>query len=604
MGKNKIKNPSVSIITITQFERNELLNILIDNIKDQDYTYIIEWVIVEGSKTIQDKMHNSLKIKELKEKSKLNFPIIYIESDKSEEIMKLGNLRNIGNNSCKGDITVVMDDDDFYPKTRVSHSVNKLINSEFKIAGCSAFMMYDYILDKLYKFKEFGSYHSTNNCMAWKKEYILTHNHDPNKDIAEESEFTNNFTEPMVQLNPDDTIIGSSHMYNTFNKREFCTAATIKIHPKLEELNIPLTNFMSLEKYNKYKNIFVKSSDSIYDIVYFCGGFSIKWNPSDMKLGGSEQAIVHLCNNWVKLGKKVAVYGEVSDKNYNGVDYIDWRKFPFEQNFKTIILWRLFGLISGIPFNIKAKKVILDLHDNILPKIIENYKNFGQKIDNIFLKSNYHKEIFLKAFDNKFDHSKIKIIPNGIRINEFRENKYNEVRNQYRFCYCSCYTRGIQNILEKIWPVIYKYEPRAELHVYYGMEGVQDQNFKNNMTLLLAQPGVMDHGRQPMEMIIREKYLSNFQLYITETTAEIDCISIKESLVTGCIPLISNFGVFKERDGIHFDIDDEKSYKLISVKIIQLLKKFDEMNKEREKLKLSSSLLSWEEISQKWLDLI
>jgi hypothetical protein len=26
------------------------------------------------------------------------------------------------------------------------------------------------------------------------------------------------------------------------------------------------------------------------------------------------------------------------------------------------------------------------------------------------------------------------------------------------------------------------------------------------------------------------------------------CISIRESLITGCIPLISNFGVFKERE--------------------------------------------------------
>ena len=32
------------------------------------------------------------------------------------------------------------------------------------------------------------------------------------------------------------------------------------------------------------------------------------------------------------------------------------------------------------------------------------------------------------------------------------------------------------------------------------------------MKLLLAQPGVMDHDRQPMDMIIREKYLSTFHL--------------------------------------------------------------------------------------------
>jgi hypothetical protein len=59
-----------------------------------------------------------------------------------------------------------------------------------------------------------------------------------------------------------------------------------------------------------------------------------------------------------------------------------------------------------------------------------------------------------------------------------------------------------------MWPVIHHLEPRAELHVYYGMNNVKDENFKNALTKLLAMPGVMDHGRQPMELIIREKYLS------------------------------------------------------------------------------------------------
>ena len=35
---------------------------------------------------------------------------IYVKREKQ---VKLGELRNIGNNKCKGDITVCMDDDDF-----------------------------------------------------------------------------------------------------------------------------------------------------------------------------------------------------------------------------------------------------------------------------------------------------------------------------------------------------------------------------------------------------------------------------------------------------------------------------------------------------------
>ena len=72
-----------------------------------------------------------------------------------------------------------------------------------------------------------------------------------------------------------------------------------------------------------------------------------------------------------------------------------------------------------------------------------------------------------------------------------------------------------------------------------------------------------------MEMIIREKYLSNFHIYITNTDAEIDCISVRESCITGAIPLLSNHGVFVERSGLHFDLleTNQRSYIEIATKI-------------------------------------
>jgi len=591
--------PSVSIITITQLSRYKCLEILLEHIKEQTYTNIIEWVIVEGSKS-EDAIENSKNIKLLKENSGLLFPIIYIELKGN---VKLGEMRNIGNNKCKGDITVCMDDDDFYFNTRVAHAVEKLTNSEAKIAGCSAILMCDYVLNKLYKFNQFVPNHSTNTAMAWKKEYLLNNRHDSNKEFAEEASFTRNFTELMVQLEAEKTFILSSHTFNTFNKREIATTGSIGLNPTLKEIDIDIHTYIKKDIYDKYIKLFVQKKDSKYDIVYFCGGFSIDWDPTDMKLGGSEQAVVNLVNQWTKTGKKVAVYGKVKEQNFQGVDYIDWKKFPFEQNFKIVILWRLSGLISMNTFKINAKEIWLDVHDRFFPQFIDNYKKYGNKVDKIFLKSNYHAEIFREQFNDELNLSKCVVIPNGVRTEQFKENKENVIRNPYRFCYCSCYTRGLKDILENIWPIIYNYEPRAELHVYYGMDGIQDINFKNHLKHLLSQPGVMDHGRQPMEMIIREKYMSNFHLYITNTIGEIDCISIRESLATGCIPLISNFGIFKEREGIHFDFieGNKQSQGLIAVKIIQLLKSQDEMDKYREKIVESPLLIGWEEVADKWL---
>ena len=208
---------TVSLLTITQRSRNKCLKNLLEFINKQTYQHIIEWVIVEGSKTQKDAEENKKFI--FNGINEIQFPIKYIGF---EEGSKLSDLRNRGNASCKGDIIVCMDDDDYYPPNRVETAVSKLNKSIKQIAGCSYAYMYDYNLDKLYKFKSFGRNHSTNNCLAYKKEYLLTHKHEAGLDRGEEMSFTNNFTEPMIQLDSEDCIVISSHGSNTFDKSALC----------------------------------------------------------------------------------------------------------------------------------------------------------------------------------------------------------------------------------------------------------------------------------------------------------------------------------------------------------------------------------------------
>jgi glycosyltransferase involved in cell wall biosynthesis len=106
---------TVSIVTITQLKRFECLKILQNLIQNQTYTNIIEWVIIEGSRDKESAEINKNNIKSLTQGN-----IVYLEY---KENRKLGELRNIANKVCKGDITVCMDDDDYYPPTRVAHAV-------------------------------------------------------------------------------------------------------------------------------------------------------------------------------------------------------------------------------------------------------------------------------------------------------------------------------------------------------------------------------------------------------------------------------------------------------------------------------------------------
>uniref|UniRef100_A0A6C0DAE8 Glycosyltransferase 2-like domain-containing protein n=1 Tax=viral metagenome TaxID=1070528 RepID=A0A6C0DAE8_9ZZZZ len=600
--KSKIikKKSSVSLITINQLVRKDCLLNLYELIKLQTYDNIIEWIIVEGSKTKEDGDENKLNIEELM-KETTSFKIIYVEYSGK----KLSDLRNLGNTKCSGDIIVCMDDDDYYPPERVSSAVESLEKSSALIAGCSDIYLYEYFLGKFYKFKGFHDKHSTNNCMAYKKEYLKNHTYEPNLDMAEEKSFTNNFTEPMVQLLSKKCIIVSSHNFNTFNKREICIGGSYGINPTLSEVNDhPITSYIPESIFNNMKKLFYQEEESEYDIVYYTGGFGKPWDPADKSLGGSEQAIVNLSENWAKKGLKVAVYSDIlSSKKqelvHNLVDYKNWKTLPFNHNFKTIILWRTNGFISGIPFNLRAKNIYWDLHDNFSEQdnTAPYYKKYGHKITKILLKSNYHKESFNKFFKVKLDEKQYVIIPNGLSVEKFSKNWDNSERNPYRFCYVSYYTRGLPHIIPHIWYIIKQLEPRAELHLYYGME-MFDDNIKNQLKMLTAFSGVIDHGRQPIDMIVREKYMSSFQLYITNTIAEIDCISIRESLVTGCIPLISNFGVFSEREGIHFNlVENQEEMKNIALNIVKLLKDQKQLNILREVFKNSKTILDWANIA-------
>jgi len=614
MSKTRIKkkNSSVSIVTITQYIRFNCLLNLYELIKLQTFKNIIEWTIVEGSTIIEDATNNKNQILEFIDQNNTNnFKFNYIEYTGQ----KLSDLRNLGNTSCKGDIIVCMDDDDYYPPERIEEAVKALDNSSYLIAGCSDIYLYEYLLDKLYKFKGFHQNHSTNNCFAFKKEYLLNHKHDSGLIMSEEKSFTNDFKEPMIQLNSKKCIVVSSHNFNTFNKRELCIGGSVGINPTLSEVNLDsdsIYNYIPEYFYNKMKSLFYKEEDSEYDIVYYTGGFGTPWDPKDKTLGGSEQAIVNLSESWVQSGKKIAVYanilsGKLTELQYNNVNYFSWKTLPFNHKFKTIILWRFNGFISSIMFSLKATNILWDLHDNCIGQeiTIPIYKKYQNKITKILFKSNYHKSEFENFYKVKLDESEYAIIMNGIRIDKFSNNWDNVKRNPYRFCYVSYYSRGLQHIIPGIWNLIKYYEPRAELHVYYGLDMIKDTAFVESMKKLLAMPGIIDHGRQSVEIIVREKYMSSFQLYITNTNSEIDCISIRESLVTGCIPLISNFGVFAEREGIHFDcIENDKVLNQIGMNILNLLQTQDKLENLRQVFKKSNTIISWFDISIKILSII
>ena len=623
---------NISIITITQIARRDFLKVLAKCIQEQiipSDTVISEWIILDTSLIINNDPEpifvQSLSDLVIELKSQPNLPKInYRQATKAT----ISGWRNEANKFVTGDLIVCFDDDDYYYPTAISHAYELLKDRSYLIAGCDRIMMYDIYFNEVYQFdgyKKQFPHHSTNNCMVYWREYLHNHHYDENIQHAEEASFTNNYQEPMAQMDTRKYIINFSHNDNTFDKRciifqnRFMLEEARYIHVVNEILDTLIKNSEIL---TMYREIFDVKRQPIthteYDIVYLCG-LSIPWKPQQTDLGGSEQAVLHLSQEWAAKGKRVIVFANTEPMVHEGVTYEPFYKFRFWDKYQTLIIWRIIGIATYMPFDLRADKIIVDLHDMIYtpdPFILSKMS----KIDMWMFKSEFHKYGIESAFKTQFKNAQI--VPNGLRTEMFSSipmitqsvsgtknsnlEQVAEQRNPFRFCYCSCYTRGLIRILEKIWPIIWKFEPRAELHVYYGMHLVTDQELIKRIRTLLSQPGVMDHDRQPVEAISREKHLSTYQLYYTDSMAEIDCISIRESLVAGCIPLLADINLFHYRDGILLKwFPDFQDYNTtIAYTILEIMNNSAGTAQLREQLAKSKTIISWTDCADIWLKLI
>ena len=256
MGKKKVKKgksnisqnnlPNVSICTPT-FNRRPFFNGLIECIKNQDYPHNkIEWIIVDdGTDPIKDLFSNEETIKYL-EPIKIRY--FYVD-----EKMDLGKKRNYMHKQCTftndEDIIVYIDDDDYYPPERVSHSVKRLMqNKETLCGGSSELFLWFNTLNKMYKFGPYGPNHATAGTFAFKRKLLKETSYEDDAILAEEKHFLKNYTIPFVQFDSLKTILVVSHEQNTFDKKKLLT----KDNRFVKESNITVKNFIKDKKLENF----------------------------------------------------------------------------------------------------------------------------------------------------------------------------------------------------------------------------------------------------------------------------------------------------------------------------------------------------------------
>jgi len=212
-SKNKLK-PFVSVCTPT-FNRRPFISSMLQCFNHQDYPKDrLEWIIIDdGTDKIEDLVSNHPNVKYYKLDDKLT----------------LGKKRNLLHSYSSGEIIVYMDDDDYYPPTRISHAVDILTSHPKALcAGSSEIYIWFKHIQKMIQFGPYGPNHATAGTFAFKRELLKQSKYNEHACLAEEKEFLKNYTIPFVQLDPKHTILVFSHIHNTFDKKTLLNTANTK----------------------------------------------------------------------------------------------------------------------------------------------------------------------------------------------------------------------------------------------------------------------------------------------------------------------------------------------------------------------------------------
>jgi glycosyltransferase involved in cell wall biosynthesis len=191
------------------YNRRKFIPILIEIYKNQTYPKNkMEWIIIDdGKDCVEDLFQTAIdQIPNLR----------YI---RSYEKLRIGAKRNLLNREARGKIVIAMDDDDYYPPERVQTVVNVFKKyPQVDLAGSSEMYLYYHDTRKIMISGPYHPNHATNGTMAWRKSYGDMHFYNEYVTHAEESSFLDDYKHPMIQLDPQKTILVICHSDNTVDK--------------------------------------------------------------------------------------------------------------------------------------------------------------------------------------------------------------------------------------------------------------------------------------------------------------------------------------------------------------------------------------------------
>lgn len=347
-------------------------------------------------------------------------------------------------------------------------------------------------------------------------------------------------------------------------------------------------------------------------IAIFCGNSAEDiWGPWGLDgdgMGGSEEAVIRLSNELVKLGWQVTVYATPGDKagNYEGVEWKQYWEFNPKDRFDVLVAWRMPWFFD---LKYKARKKYLWLHD-VMDKA-EFTKERLANLDKVIFVSKYHSDLY----QGTIFAPKRMVSANGIDPEAFSKYDGKFKREPHRLLYMSSHVRGLE-ILYDIWPKVKTKYPDATLDVYYGWKTFDNANRDNPERMAWKEKmlrkakeldGVTDRGRLGQDALTQEMFKANILAYPC-IFPEVYNISTVKAIAAGMKPVTSDFAVLKDykqwSSQTHYDPKaTERSfawlyYKLLIITMLKHTKVIYSLDKVREQFSWAKTAAGWHEEMQ------
>lgn len=378
-----------------------------------------------------------------------------------------------------------------------------------------------------------------------------------------------------------------------------------KMEAFLYSLPIPVQDH---PKYQRMINEFSTIDSQGNRVAIYCGPTFEAWCPLDTKngLGGSEEAVVYLSKELVKMGWCVDVYCNCSEPGqYEGVNYFNFWTFSKDRNYDIFIAWRNSEYIDIA--NEHSNKYLW-LHD--VQKAEYYTPERINKIDKIMVLSKWHRDNLPEIPDEKFF-----ITRNGIVQSDF-SMAGRISRDPLKCVYASSPDRGLDILLE-IWPKIKEKVKDATLHIFYGFSQTYDKLHSGRARMIAYKEhilsevkkldGVIYHGKVGHSELHDHFMSAGLWLYPTHFT-EISCITAMKAQAAGMIPVTMTVAALDEtvQHGykISFPIADTRSRKAFENITVDLLKDMKKQEKIRvPMMEWAKEYYSWTNVAKQWDEL-